>query len=233
MEVDCLRDIPDPQMMGFAELTAWIDDSLSIIRANDFSSQSMAGFVPYQLQEEINHVCGAEGSARWRRFFLAVLLADWACYEQPVDRVDYARLKYIMSSAYRYMRLWCCPMGNGQILPVGYSGGYPIAPFLYEKLCNDQTALDDRGVFLPSRFVKPENVQCLYAFNISIVPPLRNTIYSQRVIRAYKKDAAQFKNAQIMAITVDVAGQKLAKFTQLKHIADIEVQGHREGLFAG
>ena len=234
MNLDCLRDIPDPQGLSFDTLKIWIDQRLIALRACSFTPEMTLSFTPCEWHEEFSSPFGVEASPTWRRFFIAVLLADWACYDVPLDRIDYARLQYIMTSAAPYMRAWFCRLPDGQMTPVGYTGGYPISKMIYDAVREDQSCVDDRGVFLPRRFLGAGDVHkayAVYGLNISIIPQLRNTLCSRRMIRAFQRDAAMFKDAKILAITVDVAGQRFAKLTKLNHMADVDVQGHREGLF--
>lgn len=225
-----MQDFLDPQTLSFDELNAWVEHKVDVLNNLTFTPELLKTFQPYELTETIDHPLGAEGSLEWRRFFLAALVSDWACYTAPVDRADYARLKYIMTSAYRYFRIWCCRSPEGELLPVGYSAWYPIAPFVFDSLRNDPSQIDDRGVFMPLRFIKPEDITCAYAFNISIVKPLQNTICAQRMIRAYKRDAHK-SGINIAAITVSPEGSKFSNIGQLRPAGVVTVQGESETLF--
>jgi hypothetical protein len=220
----------DPRTLSYDALNEWIEHKVDVLNRLSFTPELLATFQPYELTKEIDHPLGAEGSAEWRRFFLAALVADWATYTAPVDRADYARLKYIMTSAYKYFRIWCCRSPEGELLPVGYSGWYPIAPFVFDALRNDPSQIDDRGVFMPLRFVKPEDITTAYAFNISIIEPLKNTICAQRMIRAYKRDG-QKAGLNIAAITVSPEGTKFSTLGNLHAAGEVTVQGESETLF--
>ncbi len=227
-----LSDVLDPHSVPFDHVARWIEGRLQAIAATSFTPDLTASFAPVELTESFDGPFGAEASPRWRRFFLATLLADWACYARPADRVDFPRLKYIMSSSHPYFRLWCCRLADGQVTPVGYSAAYPIAKFVHDGVRGNPDGVDDRGAFLPLRFVKPEDVRYGYGFNISIVPQLRSTPFSQRMVRAYRRDAARFPHVATMAVTVDEAGRKLSRLTGLSHLGEVTVQGEAEGLFA-
>ncbi len=204
-----LSNFPDPAALSHDELLAWLGEKVRLMNSMVYSPDVLATFGSVELAELAPHALGAEASPEWRKFFLAALLADWACYETPVDRVDFARLKYIMTSAHPYFRVWCVKVSN-EILPVGYSAWYPIAPFVFNALQKDPSQINDRGIFMPLRFVKSEEIKYAYAFNISIVKPLRNTVYSRRVIRAYQQDAKRFPSASIATITVTGDGTRMA-----------------------
>lgn len=227
-----MKDFLDPHTLSHDALAEWAEAQVGLLNRLSLTPELLATFQPYELTEEIDHPLGAEGSAQWRRFFLATLVADWACYPAPVDRADYARLKYIMTSAYRYFRLWGCRSETGEFLPVGYSAWYPIAPFVFDSLRNDPSQIDDRGVFMPLRFVKPDDISCAYAFNISIVAPLRNTVCAQRMIRAFNRDKQKYKGVRnISAITVSPEGTKFSNLGNLRAAGEVTVQGESETLF--
>ena len=229
--VSFLSDIIDPQDHSFAQLKDWIDARLATIAAADPSPDMIASFVPIELTQTVTSDFGTEASPEWRRFFLATLLADWACYDAPVDRVDFARLKYIMTSSSQYFRLWCATLADGTMMPVGYSAWYPIAKFVYDGVMAAHEEIDDRGAFMPLRFIAPEDARYGYAFNISVIKQLRNTVCSRRIIRAYQRDSARLNHVGGFAVTVDVPGRKMSRMSGLDHHGDITVQGSTEGLF--
>ncbi len=229
--VKFLEDILDPQGQSFEAIGRWINTRIAAINSTDFTPEIMASFTPVELTEKFESRFGAEDSPVWRRFFMATLLADWACYEKPVDRVDFPRLKYIMSSSAQYFRLWCVTLPDGQVTPVGYSAWYPISKFVYDGVMSAHSGVDDRGAFLPLRFVRREDIRYGYGFNISIIKQLRATTCSHRIIRAYRRDATTLPNVAGMAITVDAAGRKLSHLLGASHLGDITVQGEAEGLF--
>ena len=189
-----LSDIIDPQDHSFAQIKDWIDARLATIDAMQVTPELTASFAPLELHKTFESEFGAEASPEWRRFFIATLLADWACYDVPVDRVDFPRLKYIMSSSSQYFRLWCVTMPDGVTLPVGYSAWYPIAKFVYDGVTAAHDEIDDRGAFMPLRFVARDDIRYAYVINISIVKQLRNTACSRRIIRACQREAAGLKH---------------------------------------
>ena len=111
-----------------------------------------------------------------------------------------------MSSSSRYFRLWCCRLADGKVTPVGYSAGYPIPKYVFESALENTGSIDDRGAFVPQRFVEPENMRYGYIINVSIVRQLRNTICSQRMMRAMQRDGKRFAHVSFLAVTVDETG---------------------------
>lgn len=103
---------------------------------------------------------------------------------------------------------------------------------MFESLRNDPSQIDDRGVFMPLRFVKPEGISSAYLFNISIIEPLKNTICAQRMIRSFQREKLKYKNVKnISAITVSPEGMKFSTLGQLQAAGEVTVQGESETLF--
>lgn len=229
--MDLLKDIIDPQENSFEELQTWISGRIEAIRATDFTPDIIKTFEPIELREDFIGSFGPESRSVWRRFFIAALLADWACYDNEVDRADFSRLKYIMTSAYKYFRIWVCRLPDGKITPVGYTAWYPISEFVYKGALNKQIDINDRGMFMPLRFVDFRDIKYAYAFNVSVVKGLRNTVCSRRIIKSYQEDRMRLGKAGVVAITVDEPGKKFSRLDGFSHIIDVVVQGGAESVF--
>ncbi len=231
MSVNILTDVPDPQDHGLDATMHWLNSRIDAVRHTKFTPEIIATFAPIELLTDFSHPCGPEAFAEWRRFFLATLLADWCSYDTPVDRVDFARLKYIMTSAYRYTRLWCCRFPDGQMTPVGYSAWYPIAKFVYDGILQNAAEVNDRGMIMPLRYVEQKDMRYTYVFNASIAKELRNTHCSRRLVRALQRDNLRLGHAHVLAATVAEDGQRLSRIAKLASAGDITVQGMRETLY--
>lgn len=231
MSLSILDDIVDPQHESYEKLLVWINQRLDSIRSNDFSSDDVEACSAVELREDFTGCFGPEGHSVWRRFFLAVLMADWACYEAEVNRADFARLKYIMTSSYKYFRLWMCRLTDGTMAPVGYTAWYPISKAAYECAMNVNADINDRGMFMPLRFANEECIHYAYAFNVSIIKQLRNTKCSSRLVRAYQKDGKAFKHIGAVAVTVDEPGKKFSRIGGFARVRDISVMGEIESIF--
>lgn len=231
MSSSLLADLVDPHALPFKELSLWIDERISALQHTTFTPEIQASFVRIVPDVQETAPFGIEADENWRRFFLGTLLADWACYERVVDRADYSRLKYILTSAYKYTHLWACKLPDGKMTPVGYTAWYPVAKFVYEGLLNNNLDVDDRGVFMPLRYIRDEDIRYGYAFNISIVEGLRNTPCSRKMIAAYRAEAAKHRKAGVMAVTVDVGGRRLAQISRMGKAAELTVGGETETLY--
>ncbi|MBV8060581.1 MAG: hypothetical protein JO126_06680 [Alphaproteobacteria bacterium] len=226
-----LKNFTDPQTLSDKALSAWLEYKLALLQGASYTQDVIDSFSPCVLESVPASDYGVEASPAWRRFFLATLLADWASYESKVDRADVARLKYIMSSAYPYFKLWTCCMPNGEVTPVGYTAWYPIARFVFEALRKDPAQIDDRGTFLPLRGGIGKSPKHAYVFNISIVPPLRNTVCAQKMMHSLRAEGRRYRQANIAAIAVADEGCRLAQLAGLKKVGRVTVQGESESLF--
>jgi hypothetical protein len=231
IHLDYLNDIPDPQEGSFASLDKWVKERTEAIHRTTFTPEILETFSPVELDEEFEDEYGPAASPIWRKFFLAALLADWVSHETFVERADFARLRYVQTSAYKYTRIWFCRLPDGKVTPVGYTSGYPIAKFVYEALLNDPTGINDRGVFMPLRFVEPQDIRYAYAFNVSIVKELYGTSCSHRLMKAFLRDGARLGNVGVMTITVAEQGEKLSRLLKFTRVGDVTVQGEQESLF--
>jgi hypothetical protein len=227
-----LAGLPDPATLTPDALVAWCDAQAAAMAALTFAAGDEDRFRPVELDPLPPHALGLEAHATARRFFLGVLLADWASYA-GVDRIDAPRLKFILDSAYRCFRLWLFQGPDGVYRPVGYTAWYPMAGFVFESLMNGGGGtIDDRGLFLPLRRAELDRVRYAYVLNISLVASLRNTSCSRRMVRAFRADGLKYGHeAGLMAVTVDEAGRRFSTLTGMRYVGDICVQGSTEALY--
>ncbi len=232
MNLNMLEDIPDPESKDSNALLDWINERIALTRETNLTPSITSTFAPIELKEIPDHPFGPESSPLWRKFFLATLVADWACYEAPVDRADFARLKYIMSSAHPFTRLWACKLPDGKTLPIGYTAWYPIPNFIYEGVLNHPSEIDDRGILLPQRFANPETTRHAYIFNFSIIKDLRHTQSSSQMLEAFLSDRPFDPDVNTLMVTVSKDGQEFAKRSNFTPSGQITVQGETETLYA-
>ncbi len=229
MNPNPLNDILDPEAQSFERVLSWINDRIKTIRATDFTPEIQNTFTPVEFQETLSNPMGPETSPAWRRFFLAALVADWACYDNEVDRADYSRMKYVMASAYRTTRVWFCKLSDGAYAPVGYTCWYPIPKFIFEGSVKNPRDIDDRGIFMPSRFTEPENIRYAYVFDISIISQLLNTPCSKKLALSMKREDRPGLGA--ISIAVGEQGHKFLQMAGFASAGDIKVQGEKETLY--
>src|SRR4051812_34718686 len=70
---------------------------------------------------------GRYGSPGFRALCLSLYLADLACYPAPRDQVSFARLLHVVHAYPAGFRVFFAPVEGAGLLPVGYTGYFPIA----------------------------------------------------------------------------------------------------------
>ncbi len=230
MNLNVLEDILDPGMQNFDDILFWVNERIRALRQTVYSEELTQTLIPVELKEKFSHPFGVEASPVWRRFFLAALVADWACYDNETNRADFARLKYVMTDAYRTTRLWFCKLADGTHAPVGYTAWYPIAKFVFEGAINATPDIADRGIFMPLRFVEPEDARYAYVFNISIIKELIGTPCSRKLALALEREDRPHLGA--IAVAVGKQGHEFLKRMRFAAVKDIYVRGEKETLYA-
>lgn len=229
-EVDRLAALPD--FTEIAAASGWIEASLAAIgraSAEALLAAPLLPAVPPEADASASPL-GPLASAPWRRFALAALLADWACYHRPRDRVDFARLLHVLWHFPRGFRVWLGKIGQDW-LPVGYTGWYPIAPALFHRLGTDPASIAHRGAIEPLSAIDPAGTY-VYLFNYSIVPPLRHTAHSATLLKAFARDIAGLPLAGAAAITVSADGARIAERFGMSPVGAISVDGEAERVYA-
>lgn len=231
MSLNNLNDIPDPQGASWEATLAWVNERIAAIRQAVFTPDVLESFTSVELNEDFPHSWGPEASPTWRRFFLGTLLADWACYDKPVDRVDVPRLKYVMSCAYRTFRLWVCRLPDGQLTPVGYTAWYPISKLIYDSATEKPDLIKDRGLFMPLRYSDIKDTGHAFAFNISLIKELRHTSSSRKVCLAFHNELAKHPLTNFLAAVVSEEGKTFFQTENFVPAGAITRQGDPEFLY--
>lgn len=225
---DAIGGIPG----DWSAAAGWLDAGLAALRALAPSGALAACVEPVVFEEEEKESGGAlgrYGQRRWRSFVLGTFLADLACYPAEVDQVGFERLAYVMHVFPRGFRLWGCEVDGAGWLPVGYSGWYPIAATSFELLEQRAESLRDRMV-VPLPEIESGG-SFVYVFNFSIVPQLRGTEASKRLVRALAGDIAAAKPRGLAAITVSPEGQRVVERFGMRRTGTVKVGGCEEHVF--
>lgn len=228
-----LQEIPDLEDWGalIGRLGGWVSraqgvvpSQVSSVVALDFAglgAVGRAGSGPQGLIFE-------EGFRRW---VVAVLVADWATYPLPEDRVDLVRLLLVMQGFPQGFRLWLAHTNDG-FVPVGYTGWYPIPEAHLLALDAGQPPPADR-LFLPLPELPAEN-RAVYLFNYGIVPQLKGTPYAQQLMRAYAEDLQRLGPTGLAALVVSPDGQRVAeRFGMGRRLSLSRDGAPPEGVFVG
>lgn len=218
-KADLLTAIPD--FSGEEQATRWLKEKLEILK--HCPRASLAGF------RSANAPSGSLENTAMRRFARGLLLADWACYETPSARVDFSRLLNALSAFPLGFRLWSCEI-EGEEIPVGYTGWYPLAPSTFEIMRTRPQTITHRGFMapIPALDARP----FLYLFNYSIIPPLQGgSEQSRALLAALAKDIRSCNPGGLAAVTVSKTGARVARRFGLEHSGDMMFEGEREEIY--
>jgi hypothetical protein len=162
-------------------------------------------------------------------FWAATLVADWAVYESRADRVDAARLLFVMTRFPAGFRTWFGQTEEGW-LPLGYTGWYPVEEATFARMENNTPPLADRAIvpltILPAR-------PYLYVFNYSIVQSLQSTPFSGRLMRELAADITRATPAGLAAIAVSDDGIRIAERFGMRKTGEFAVDGEKEWILTG
>lgn len=219
-----LQSLPDwaDRPAAEARLADWIAKARTLRPTPD----AIAATVPID-------VGGPSGTAafldaRWRRLALATLAADFAIYDPDEDRVDFPRLNHVLAAFPQGFRLWWTPAAAGGFVPVGYSGWYPIAPAVFERLATRPASVTDRGEMAPAP-LGPAPI--VYLFSYGVAAPLRKTDVARRLLAALADDIRLAQPGGLAAITVSEDGARVARRFGMKASGNVSVGGGAEVAF--
>lgn len=192
---------------------------------------------------EQKNLFGLYSSADWRRFVLAVFLADAVSYPRSEDQVSFERLAFVMHRFPQGFKVWWSPFSDsaGQEVwwPVGYTGWYPMLESVFNTFEKNPESLVDRTVIpcprtegdrTKSQFAPAEKL-FLYLFNYSVAPAFKKTQLSKRLMKDYST-LIHSKNAQGLAcITVSDDGARIANRFGMLHSGNFKSGTTLEGVY--
>jgi len=158
----------------------------------------------------------------WRKHVLAVLIADWACYEVPVERVDLNRLLYVAHVFPQGFRVWWCRSSEGHNVPVGYAAWYPVGAHAFETLTGHSEELEDRFV-PPLQEAVPGGAA--YVFNYSIIEPLRKTLASRNLMQTLASELKAAGQQRLAAVAVSADGIRIAERFGMTKVGTLTIAG--------
>jgi hypothetical protein len=215
-EAGLLANIPE---LSSSDVVSWITQQSERARRLAQLTREDIRSIDGQRFEACTGPLGCYGERAWRAFALTALVADWASYETPADRVDFARLLFVLHRFPRGFRVWFGRDAAG-FVPVGYTGWYPIEQAWFERIASGVPPLVDRGS-VPLTSVCPGGH--LYLFNYSLAPRLKSprdasgerhgpaTPLAAAMMKSYAREIAEVGAAGLAAITVSTDGARLAE----------------------
>lgn len=175
---------------------------------------------------QLLHATSATDTKDINSFVKNMLTADWACYTAPEDQVDEARLRRVIDTFPQGFRLY---MKDGE--PIGYTGWYPIARDVFDRLHDAPQNLTHRGQIMPLPSLS-QGGDYLYLFNYSIVPALHKTPESKTMIRDFARCVLAVPHRGLAAVTVSPDGVRVAEKFGMSYRGDMTHDGVPEGVYA-
>lgn len=171
------------------------------------------------------------GSDALECFISAALLADWACYSKPEDRVNYVRLRSVMTAFSEGFRVYFSSPEDGAPVPVGYTGWYPVAEDIFERLCSEPHNITNRGFMSPLREI-PDGGAYIYLFNYSVVSSLRGSAQSRALVNDYATVLKSVLVRGMVTVAVSGDGSRVAEKFGLSYRGDMTHDGVAEKVYA-
>lgn len=227
--LELLNTIPD--VCEDAQLERWLNGRLAAAQAISSSKPRLAERLLQIDGATISAACpqspfGRYASPSFRRFAAALFCADLACYETAADRVNFERLLFVLQTCCTGFRLFALRDDENTLLPVGYTGVYPIDEATFEKLERADPQLGNRLIApLPATLI---NQHFLYLFNYSIVRPLRKTECSRRLLAALAADLGTAAPRGLGTITVSTDGVRVAERFGMQQTGTLRFADHTE-----
>ncbi|MBI4031233.1 MAG: hypothetical protein HY370_06105 [Proteobacteria bacterium] len=175
---------------------------------------------------QLLHAIGIADAPDREEFITDVLAADWACYAAPEDKVDEPRLRAVINAFPDGFRLYL--KGNK---PVGYTGWYPIARAIFDRLHDAPQTLTHRGQIMPLPGLS-RGGDYLYLFNYSIIPALHKTPESKAMIQDFARVVRVAPHRGLAAVTVSPDGARVAEKFGMTRRGEMTHDGAPEDVYA-
>lgn len=226
---ELLKNIPD--FILWKEAEQWLKGEIDI--AEQLNSEQLSDLEFTSLEwkdvEEIREgYFGLYAIDKWRKFVLAVFLADLVSYREFADRVDFERLLFVMHAFPQGFRIWWAKLPDHQWHPVGYTAWYPMLRTTFEQF-------RERAETLRNRLVAPcgysEDSLYLYLFNFSVNPAFKKSALSKDLMKKFAQDILEQKPAGLACITVSEEGVRVAERLGMALAGYLCYEGNLEGVY--
>jgi len=225
---DLLKHVPDFTL--WKEAQDWIElgqEKIKELTSQNVLNVPFAYFDGNQINELSQNPFGLYSSELWRKFVLAVFLADLVSYPKPSDRVNFERLLFVVHNFPQGFRTWWVQF-NDFWWPVGYTGWYPMLETTYNLFKNSPEKLKDRLVVSNGCV---DNHPYLYLFNYSVAAVFKKSDLTSQLMQKYVKDILATQPAGLACITVSEDGVRVAEQFELIYRGDLTFHGSVEGVY--
>jgi len=158
-------------------------------------------------------------------FVRDILAADEACYTAPADRADFERLQAAITAFPAGFRLY---LSGGK--PVGYTGWYPVARDIFDRLHDAPDTLIHRGQIMPLPALSSGG-DYLYLFNYSMIARLHKTAESRAMMQEFARTVRSTSHRGLVAVTVSPDGVRVAEKFGMTYRGDMNHDGVAESVY--
>jgi hypothetical protein len=112
---------------------------------------------------------------------------------------------------------------------VGYTGWYPIAGPIFDLMYDNPESITHRGIIMPAKL---EAHPYVYLFNYSVIPQLRKTRHSARVVKSLAQELESIRPRGMATVAVSEDGARIASRFGLSQRGTMRFQGEEEKIYA-
>lgn len=227
---ELLDHIPD--FTSWKEAEKWVKTGKQVVQ--QLSPKSVLGceFTSLEwndIEENKEASFGLYPSKKWRKFVLAVFLADLVSYTQLADQVNFERLLFVMHAFPQGFRVWWMKFPDHSWWPVGYTAWYPMFETMFEQLENKPERLKDRMI-APNGYSN-NHKPYLYLFNYSAASVLKKSDLTRELMKKFAKDVQSQNAAGWACITVSADGVQVANRFGMTLSGYFTYEGCAEGVY--
>ena len=221
-----------PDCHAQREALQWVEQQRHFLQSASFAAHKLDAYVPVTLGDVVQKNDSDRLRRFWlRRFFLAVLLADWACYADMAHKEPYSHLRRVVGSFPSGFRLWMQMLDDATAVPIGYSGWHPISEARFEQLHREPAKVPGRSALTPLETLHPSE-NYLYIFNFSTIPQAHKTHVTKALLQTLAADLQNVPQRGLAAVAVSAAGRRIAARFGLVRTGTLLHEGQPEDVFA-
>lgn len=206
-------------------LLSWMEEEIRLIHALPISNPDAVEIFSF-TGSDLCHANPPSAARILAQFTLALLLADWACYDAQADREDYSHLQQAVTVFPGGFRLWMAQL-DGNCIPIGYSGFHPIARDTFYRLKTAPESITNRKQITPEP-ASNSGQDYYYIYSVGIIKQFHRSTASRRLVKEFSNDLALAQKCALAAIVVSPEGKRIIERFGLQQSGCITHDGHKE-----
>ena len=218
-----------PDWVDWPSAARWIKQGQDILKSSPaIHTFTFANWKDF-CEPAVYSSFGLYPQANWRKFALALFLADLVSYLVPVDQVNFERLLFVFHAYPAGFRIGWVQTASGEWWPAGYTALYPMLETSFQIFENSPEKLRDRMV-VPDIRAQPLGA-FLYLFNYSVAPDYKKTDFSRALIKSYVADVQGAQPRGLCTVCVSNEGAQVARKFGMSQRGILTLDGDAEDVF--